>query len=184
MKGTRVSSRYAKSLLGIAKEQGELEQAYSDMKLISETCENNKELTLLLKTPIVKADKKIQVLDALFSNHIGKLSMRFVQTIARKGRERFLYTIAVEFQNQYKVEKNIVTAVVTSATGLDEKLRKKVLELVKNSVASEVELIENQDKDLIGGFIVRLGDKQVDASIHRKLNDLKKSLSEQFVSDN
>ena len=170
MKGTRVSSRYAKSLLGIAKDQGELEQAYSDMKLISETCENNKELMLLLKTPIVKADKKIQVLDALFSSHLGKLSMKFVQTIARKGREGLLYTIAVEFQSQYKVEKNIVTAVVTSAAG--------------SSVTSEVELIENQDKDLIGGFIVRLGDKQVDASIHRKLNDLKKSLSDQFVSDN
>ena len=184
MKGTRVSSRYAKSLLGIAKEQGGLEQSYADMKLISETCENNKELMLLLKSPIVKADKKIQVLDAIFSKKVGKLSMSFVQTIARKGREGLLYIIAVEFQNQYKVEKNIVTAVVTSASGLDEKLRKKVLELVKQSVDSEVELIENQDKGLIGGFIVRLGDKQVDASIHRKLIDLKKSLSEQFVSDN
>ena len=184
MKGARVSSRYAKSLLGLAKERGELEHAFADMKLIAETCENNKELALLLKSPIIKSDKKTQVLDAIFGNKICKLSNEFIQTITRKGREGLLYIIAVEFQNQYKLEKNIVTAIVTSASGLDDILRKKVLDLVKGSAGSEVELIENKDKNLIGGLIVRLGDKQVDASIHRKLNDLKKALSEQYVSDN
>lgn len=184
MQGSRVSSRYAKSLLALAKEQDQLEQAYTDMKLVAETCEQNKELILLLKSPIVKADKKIKIFEALFEDKIGDLSNNFIRIIARKGREGLLYNIAVEFQNQYKVEKKIITATVTSAFGLDEKLRKKVLDVVKSSADSEVELIEKQNKEIIGGIVLRVGDKQIDASIHRKLNELKKSLNEQYVSDN
>jgi len=80
--------------------------------------------------------------------------------------------------NQYKEKKKILTAVVTSASGLDEPTRKKVMELVKGGSASEVVLEEKIDRNIIGGFVLRVGDKQVDASIARKLNLLKRSFNE------
>jgi F-type H+-transporting ATPase subunit delta len=85
--------------------------------------------------------------------------------------------IAGEFVAQYKQYKNILTAVITSAVGIDKTVKAKVLELVKQTTKGEVELVEKVDKDLIGGFILTIGDKQVDASVSRKLNDLRKAFS-------
>ena len=83
--------------------------------------------------------------------------------------------IATEFINQYKTKKKILTAIVTTANGIDEVTRKKVMEIVKGTSSSEVVLEEKIDKNIIGGFIIRVGDKQMDASIARKLNSLKRT---------
>ena len=184
MKGSRISSRYAKSLLGLAKETGKLDKLYEDMKLVSQTCQANKELMLLLKSPIVKSGKKIQVLDKLFSSQLDDLSKSFLELITKGGREGMLVEIALGFQELYKRENKIVTALVKSAYGLDDSLRKKVLKIIKDATNSEVELVEREDKGLIGGFVLRLGDRQYDASIQNKLNDLRKSFSQQKFSDN
>jgi len=184
MKETRVASRYAKSLLSLANERGVLDQTYEDMKLVALACEENKALSLLLKSPIVKSDKKIKIFDEIFSKHISELSSTFITTITKKRRENYLLEITIEFQRQYKHHNNIITAVVTSATGLDEAIRKEVLKVVKESVKSEVELVEHQDKALIGGLILRLGDKQVDASIQRKINDLRNTFSQKYFNEN
>ena len=112
MKGSRISSRYAKSLLGLAKETGKLDTLYKDMKLVSDTCEESKELLLLLKSPIVKSGKKIQVFDQLFYGQLDDLSKSFLELITKGGREGMLVEIALEFQEQYKREKKIVTATI------------------------------------------------------------------------
>ena len=101
-----------------------------------------------------------------------------MQIIATKRREEYIEDIAEEFIEQYKTHKNILTAVVTTAQGLDEELKKQVLEVVKKSYNSEVELVEKVDKDLIGGFIIRVGDKQEDTSIARKLKLLYRTFNE------
>ena len=178
MQGTRVAFRYAKSLMRLALEKGELEKAYVDMLLIHTTCKNSKDLSLFLKSPIIKTDKKQKTLKEIFGAHISKISQEFVEIITRKKREIFLESIAEDFVSQYKTHKKILTAVITSAAGLDDTLRKRVLEIVKNNSTSEVELIEKTDKSIIGGFVLRIGDKQVDASIARKLQQLAMSFSE------
>ena len=178
MKETRVASRYAKSLLSLALEQGELENAYNDMKLVSETCDSSKDLSLLLQSPIIKPDKKTEILRKIFAGRLGKLSLSFIDIIIRKRRENYLEAIAREFQHQYKSHKNILTAVVTSAVGLDDKIRNEIMKIVKGSANAEVELVEKSDKDLIGGLILRIGDKQIDASILRKLINLRRAFSE------
>ena len=175
---TRVASRYAKSLLALALEQGELENAYNDMKLVSETCDSSKDLSLLLQSPIVKPDKKTEILREIFAGRLGKLSLSFIDIIIKKRRENYLEAIARKFQNQYKSHKNILTAVVTSAVGLDDNIRSEIMKIVKDSANAEVELVEKANKDLIGGLILRVGDKQIDASIQRKLINLRRDFSE------
>lgn len=162
----------------MALEQGELENAYNDMKLVSEACSSSKDLSLLLKSPIVKPDKKTEILREIFAGRLGKLSLSFIDIIIRKRRENYLEAIAREFQYQYKSYKNILTAVVTSAVGLDDTIRSEIMKIVKDSSNAEVELVEKADKDLIGGLILRIGDKQIDASIQRKLINLRRNFSE------
>lgn len=173
---TKVARRYAKSLLDLARERGELEVVNSDMKLLAEVCGSNHDLRVLLGSPIISGDKKLAILKRVFSGKISALSMSFFDIITRKGREGQLEGIAIEYTRLYKEYKGIQTAIVTSAVGLDDQLRKDVYTLIKESLKSEIELIEKVDKDLIGGFILRVGDKQYDASIARDLRLMKQEL--------
>ena len=178
MQGTKVAARYAKSLLDLSLEQGVLEKVYADMKLVDSICKENKEFVVMLRSPIIKSDKKEVILKAVFEGNVNKLTMEFINIIARKRREMYLYEIADAFVNKYKEHKKILTAVITTAMGLDADLRAKVLDVVKNATKSEIELVEKVNKDLIGGFIIRIDDKQDDTSIRTKILKLNRVFSE------
>jgi F-type H+-transporting ATPase subunit delta len=174
---TKVAKRYAKSLLDLSRETGVIDAVGADMKLFVMVCENNRDLSLLLSNPIIHADKKLSILKKVFEGKMNPVSISFFDIITRKGRESYLEGIAKEFVNQYKRYKGIQTAVITSAVGLDDRLRSEVYRLVKESVKSEVELIEKVDKNLIGGFVLRMEDKQYDASIANELRKLTKEFA-------
>ena len=178
MRETRLSHRYAKSLLDLALEKGQLEQVYEDMQLVMNSIRNSHDLSLLLKSPVIKTDKKQDILKAVFGGKIGVISAGFIDIITHKRRESKLEGIAESFLGQYKKHKQILTAVITTASGLDEKLRSQVMEIVKGSSSSQVELVEKVDKNLIGGFVLRLGDNQVDASIIRQIKNLDRTFNE------
>lgn len=171
-----VASRYAKSLMDLAVESNTLDTVMNDMKAVAGTCAHNHEFKLFLKSPVIKTDKKIEVLNQIFGGKISKLSQSFLTLITTKGREALLPEIATEFSEQYKQSKNIFTAVVTSANGLDATTKQKITELVKAQLKGEVELIEKIDPKTIGGFILRVGDKQIDRSVARQLTTLKNQL--------
>jgi F-type H+-transporting ATPase subunit delta len=177
MQGTKVASRYAKSLIDLSQERGELEKVYADMKNVVQACKECKDLALMLKSPIIKGDKKEAVLNAVFKS-MSEITREFIDIIVRKKREYALMEIAESFVLQYHHKKNILTAVITTAFGLDEELRKRVLDIVKKSMNSEVELVEKIDKDIIGGFIIRVGDKQDDTSIRTKIMKLNRVFNE------
>ncbi len=172
MLDTVVAKRYAKSLLKLAKEMGVLKEVNEDMKLFSSVCEQNRELVLQLRNPIVPSGKKLAILEAIFSGKMNKMSMSFFQIVTRKGREKFLFDISKAYTEQFKVLNGVLTAEIVSASGLDDKLRAKVYQILRDGNKSEVELQEKINKDLIGGFILRIGDKQYDASIASELRKL------------
>jgi F-type H+-transporting ATPase subunit delta len=130
-----------------------------------------------LANPIIHSYKKDSILKQIFEPHVNKITMSFIDIVVRKGREKYLVPIAKEFIEEYKVLKGIRTAEITSAIGLDDTLRKQVYELVRKGTQSEVELVEKVDSKLIGGFILRIGDKQYDASIASSLRKLQQSFS-------
>lgn len=177
MKGIKAASRYAKSLLSLAIEQKVLEQAYTDMKLIDDTCDKNRDLQLLLKSPIVKADKKQTVMTSVFGPHLSPITNGFVKLIIQHRREDLLHEIADSFVKQYQAHKNIGVAEIISATPLKAEIRTKIIEHLKKQEGREIEVIEKVDATLIGGLLIRIGDRQFDGSIVRKLHDLKKEFS-------
>ena len=178
MKEVRVASRYAKSLLGLAIEQNKLDKIYADMQFVKNTIADSRELELLLKNPIIKKDKKEKILNELFSKHIDKVVMMFIDIITRKNRERILFDIAEAFVHQYKVYNNIVTAEVTTAIPLDDALKNEIIAQIKKSEEGNVEVVSKVDESIIGGIIVRVGDKQVNDSIKYKLNQLRKQFDD------
>ena len=171
-----VADRYAGSLMQLAREKGKVEEVRSDMQLILKTEQETSELGMMLKSPVIKTDKKMAVLHAIFNGKLSDMSMAFLKLITSKKRESILVDIAKSYIELYKKDKNIFTAVVTSAAGLDDKTRQKMLELVKFQMKGEVELVEKVDKSTIGGFVLRIGDKQIDKSVARQLSNLKKEL--------
>ena len=171
-----VAYRYAKSLMELAIESKQLEAVRADMKTIEQVCKENREFILILNSPVIKTDKKLAVLSSLFKGKISELSLSFLNLITNKHRESLVSEIALAFDEQYKINKNIFTAVVTTAKGLDAATKQKVMDLVKSQMNGEVELTEKIDPSTIGGFILKIGDKQVDKTVARQLNNLKKEL--------
>lgn len=184
MRGSLAGHRYAKSLIGLSIEKDELEDVYKDMLLISTTVEGSKDLDVLLKSPVVKTDKKQEILTAIFGKEASELTKQFLLLISSRKRESLIGDIATAFVSQYKVFKKIIVSEITSAVKLDDKQKKKILELLNTSESSSVEVIEKINPDIIGGFIVRVDDKQIDASISRKLDDLKQDFSKNpYIAD-
>lgn len=179
MTDSRAASRYVKSLLGLAVEQKVLDQVHNDMLLFSKTVESSHDFKLMLQNPIIKHDKKRDILEKLFKGKVHALTMSIIDIITRKNREPLLPAIAKEFHEAYNEHKGIGKAVVITAVPLDAKLRGQFEKMVKNySAKGEVEVIEKVDPEMIGGFILNVGDRQVDASIKNKLKALKVEFSQ------
>jgi len=179
MADIRAASRYVKSLLGLAVEQNALEQVHADMQLFSKVCEENRQFELLLRNPIIKHDKKKAILEKLFKGKVNALTMAIFDIITKKNREPLLPAIAREFHNAYNTYKGIGTATVTTAFPIDAKLKAEFEQIVKGlSDKKQVELKTEVDKDMIGGFVLEVGDKQIDASIKNKLKALKVQFSQ------
>lgn len=174
MRNIKAASRYAKALLNLSLENNKIDNVYSDIVSLSKTIEGSTELQTLLKSPIVNGEKKQEIFKSLFGGSFSELSINYINLLIGKNRESLLPEITTQFIAQFKSHKNIVTAEVTSAIKLTPELTKKVLTLVKHD--GEVEIIEKVDASLIGGFIVKVGDKQIDASIAKKFKDLRKEI--------
>jgi F-type H+-transporting ATPase subunit delta len=184
MAETKVALRYAKSLIGLAKEQGSEDAVNKDMELLLKTVHENKLLDAFFRNPIVKTNTKASIVKKIFGESMNKLSLAFMNLVVKKRREAYLPAIANEYINLYKHNKGIETIIITSAIGLDDKLRSEVLNILKKSTDSEIELIEKVDKRLIGGFILRKGDKQYDASIAKNFRELGKELHDNYIRRN
>jgi F-type H+-transporting ATPase subunit delta len=183
MRNTRATLRYAKSLLELAKEQGALESCKSDMEAMVSICQQSKELSLLLKSPVVKTDKKLDIINAIFTS-FSPLALAFVNLITKKKREALLLDIAERFLLLHKIDQGIESATLTTAVALDEDTRQQVLDFIKKQGVKQVDLVEKVDESLIGGAILRLGDKQLDASVARQIKDLKQSFNKNlYIKD-
>ena len=178
MSEIQVATRYAKSLIDLAGEQSAVETIKKDIELFLATCRANPELQAILKNPIIGLDKKANILDGLFSGKVHEMILSFFKIVVRKGRAEILFATAKEFITQYNVIKNVVKATVTSASPLSQENISQIEDVVKKSTNGEVILTSIVDPKLIGGFILKVGDKQFDTSISSKLNKLRKEFEQ------
>ncbi|MCW8312689.1 F0F1 ATP synthase subunit delta [Sphingobacterium thalpophilum] len=174
----KVASRYAKSLLDLASEQGSLETIKTDMESFIAVLKSSSELQAILANPIVPLDKKKSVLDALFKDKINPTILAFFKIMINKGRGVIVYATAQEFIREYNEVKGIVKATVTSAAPLSEANLTAMKDVLAKETNAQVILTNKVDSRLIGGFVVNIGDRQIDASIAGKLNKLERYLNQ------
>jgi F-type H+-transporting ATPase subunit delta len=180
MSNTRVASRYAKSLLDLAIEKGQLEQVYSDMTYLQRLTKESREFLSLLRSPVVKAETKNKALAAVTQGKVSDLTAAFVNLMVNKARESALPEIITSFIKQYKDKKGIQIIKLTTAVPMTEAVKNAIiLQVKKTQQIQNLELEEVVDPNIIGGFVLQAGDKLVDASVSYDL----KNISRQFENN-
>ena len=172
MKEPRVAARYAKSIMLLAKEKALLEKVYADMVMLHQLIGESKDLSLMLKSPILTDEKKLEAVNAIFNGHVDELTMNFMGLVIRQNRATVLGEIAEAFVNVYKAEKGIATVHVTTAEVLSSEMKSKIAADLKS--ANQLKEVEHLDPAIIGGAIIRMGDIQLDESVKAKINRIER----------
>jgi F-type H+-transporting ATPase subunit delta len=175
MPNPRLATRYAKSLLDLSIERNQLEEVYNDMEYLNAVCDNSREFVGVLKSPIISPDKKGSILTAVTGGKIGQLTTSFGKLLITKGRESNLPEIAKAFIQQYKDHQGIYTVKLTTATSVSEEAKQTIVNKVKSGTSMKnIELITEVREEIIGGFVLEVGDHMIDASVAFELNNARK----------
>lgn len=178
MSATKLANRYAKSLLDLSIEKGLLEEVSNDVQGIQQVIRSSRELYLMLKSPIVKEDKKRMVIGQLFENKVHEITLAFLRIVVDKKREGFLPEILQAFVDQYYRVKEITPVKLITAVEVDEATKDRITALVKEKYGKKhVLLSTQQDQTIKGGFVVEFDNMQYDASLAHKFEQLRKEFN-------
>ncbi|HET6769661.1 MAG TPA: ATP synthase F1 subunit delta [Chitinophagaceae bacterium] len=173
MSNVRLATRYAKSLVGLATERGELEKVFGDMEWLQSLCKGNRDFINMLRSPVIKTDTKGKIVKAVAQNNIGLLTNSFIQLLINKGRESALPEITTAFIQQYKEIKKIHSVKLTTAFPVSDELKTSIIDHIKSTTEMQnIELETVVKEEIIGGFVLQTGDKMVDASISYDLKEI------------
>lgn len=177
MQNPRLASRYAKSLLDLAIETNKLEDTLKDIQLLDNVCRVSPEFTVMLRSPVIRGDKKLAVINAVVKDSLHELTKKFIALLGVKGRESNMPEIVTAFIEQYNKLKNIRTVNLTTATAMDDKMKNAMLAKIAGFMPTDtVDMKTKIDASLIGGFVLEIEGKLFDASVKKKLNDIKSSI--------
>jgi len=176
MDESAITVRYAKALFSLAKENQWLSSLKEDAELISAICSRSEDFNILLNDPVILPSEKIRMMGLIFEKKVHKTTLDFLTLVTRNKRETYLPSISRYIQTLIRKEKNIKTAVITTAQELDENLLQKTQKILEKELKATVELSQRVNPEIIGGLILRIDDQQYDASVHTQLRKLKKSL--------
>ena len=183
MSNPRLAGRYAKSLLDFAVEQNQMDKVYQDIKMLQGLCLTNPDFVNMLKSPVIKSDKKQKIVEAVITGRVSDMTIAFFQLLINKAREYSLPEIVNAFIEQYNELNHIHIIKLTTAVPISDTLKDAIVSKIKSgSTYQKIELETAVKDELIGGFTLEVGDTLVDASILRDLNDVKKQfLNNEYV---
>lgn len=179
MHNPRLAGRYAKSLIDLAREKDQLEVVYKDMLLLQDICKSSRPFVNLLKSPVIKADKKTQIVNEITIGRVSALTASFNNLMITKGREETLPEIVEAFINMYNDLKGIFKVKLTTAQPVSEELKQSIVNRFTATTAMQnIELEAVVKEELIGGFMLEFNNNLIDASVLRDLRDIKKQFME------
>jgi F-type H+-transporting ATPase subunit delta len=177
MVNSKVARRYAKSLLLLSNERNKTARVYQEMRDIRDTARESREFDVFLKSPVIKKDKKLSVIDKVFNQGLSPEVSGFIRIITKNNREALLADIAASFVELYLEQTKVQRAEVVTAIPLSEALRVEVRQTLKTLASSDIELTETVSPEIIGGIVLRIGDRQYDASVLKKIKLLKQKFN-------
>ena len=176
MKSSRAAIRYAKALIQESIEVNSLESMYSDMQVVLNTFQENDNLKFLVESRVVKNSLKLSTLSLIFKN-LNSLAIRFINVLSENNRIDLLEIISFKFTELYKDQKGIQSALVTTAIPLNDEMKSEVLSVISKLTNKQTTLSNKVDGSLIGGFILRVGDIEYNASFRNKLKTIKQEFT-------
>ena len=180
MQNPRLAQRYAKSIMDLSVETNQVETVFNDMQILGSICKSNPDFVQLLKSPIIKGDTKKKIVAAILTGRIGNLTEQFINLLITKSRESSLPEIATAFIGLYKVNNNIQVVKLTTATPLTPEVLQAIhTKVSENFVGKTIEIETIVKENIIGGYVLEVGDKQIDASVAYDL----KAISKQFLNN-
>ena len=182
MNESKISVRYSRALFLSALNKNILDRIYRDMILITEISVIP-EFRELIASPIILPSKKTKIIHNTLGENLDALTLSLIDLVVKNGRESYLPAIARVFISQTKEHKGITETILTTAVKVDEKIKKQIADFISDSFKTKVELKEIVDDNIIGGFMLRIEDKYIDASIRTKLNKIKKELLAKTLTD-
>ncbi len=178
MNDSSIAVRYAKALYASARELKLSEQVLIDLRYIDKLLKEVPEFAEFIQSPVVQLSEKLNVLNSIFKDHCQELSFRFLEMITRNKREAYLPAMIRKYFNLYRKDQGIIQATLTTVSETQTDTLSVFKELLKQKYKAEVELEEKTDIELIGGFILRIEDEQLDASIATQLKIIKRELDQ------
>src|SRR5690606_811022 len=176
MDQNRAAIRYAKAVLQFALEDKAAEAVEVDMQKIASTITQSVELQRVLESPVIKTEAKKNALLEIFKDS-HEVSKGLIQTLLDNKRIGLLQEVALKYIILHQTHKGEETAYVTTAVPLTGEHDRKILEAVTKATGKKVALENRIDQNIIGGFVLRIGDTQYDASIASKLNGIKREFT-------
>ena len=181
MNDSKISIRYSRALFQTALEKKILDKVNQDMIFISEICKLP-ETKEFLQSPIIVPSKKEAIFHKILGDNVEKITLSLIDLIVKNGRESFIPAIARVFIHETKKYKGITESVLTTAVKVDDKVKSQITELISDVFKTKVELKENIDPEIVGGFILQIDDNYIDASIKNKLRKIRKELIESVIT--
>ena len=178
MDQSAITVRYAKAFFSLAKEKNLIQPFKNDIEFVSEICNTSNEFILLLESPILKTSKKSEIITSIFEGKINDLTLKFLQLIVKNKREIYIPAICRNYLALTRKDQNIKLAKLTTATAIDQKTVEKIKVTIERELNAKVELTTNVKPDIIGGLILRMEDKQFDASVATQLKKIQQELEE------
>lgn len=181
MKSTKAAVRYARALFQQALESGKTEQVNLDVRFIKGSL-NDRNVRVFLASPVIRKEKKRLIMKELYSGAVSDLSLTFILLLTEKRREQIIPEICDAFLALYYAHNGIIKVRMTTAVPADAEMKNTILKLVSGISPGTVELEEIVDERILGGFILRVGDHQVNASVAGKLQQVQNNLSKNVYS--
>lgn len=183
MDQSAISVRYAKAFFSLAKEKNMMPRLKRDIQTVAEVCNTSTEFILLLKSPVVKTSKKEQLIETIFKGKVDDLTIRFLRLVTSNKREAYIPAICRNFLKLNREDQNIKTVVLTTASPVEPETADAVKALLGSKLNAQVELSQKVDPAIIGGLILRMEDRQFDASIATQLKKIKQKLLDTNIKE-
>ena len=176
MKNTRASERYAKSLLMLSIEKKILDEVKADVDLIIKSFVDSREISNLYLSPVIPINHKLSITKKVFTGKINQHTLNLLTNLVLRKRDNLIESILLKFNELYNVHKNIEESKITTTFDLDERSLEVVRDFAEKITKKNISLINKKDKEIIGGFNLKIGDRMIDCTVSNKLKNLRKKL--------
>lgn len=176
MDQSKINVRYAKAYFSLAMEKGLTDALQQDVATVAAICASSADFNRLIDSPVISTSAKVKVIKNIFQDKVNPLTLKFLALITQNRREKHMPSIFRDLGDMYRKSLGISLALLTTASELDASLVEQIRKELETLSGNKVELSQEIDPSLIGGFVLRVDDKQYDASVSTQLKKIKESL--------